>query len=54
MNPYTQCVRKGILVCTEVRVYGLYNEQYTSISLYYCILLCVDYHLTEGTGWNVH
>ena len=47
-------VHKVYWCVTEVRVYGLYNEQYTSISLYYCILLCVDYHLTEGTGWNVH
>ena len=42
MSPYTQCVRKGILTYTELWVYGLYNDQYTYVSLYNCILACVD------------
>ena len=28
---------------TELWVYGLYNDQYTYVSLYNCILACVDY-----------
>jgi len=45
MNPYTQCVRKGILTYTERWVYGLYNDQYTYVSLYKCIMACFDYSI---------
>ena len=42
MNPYTQCVRKGIPTYMELWVYRLYNDQCTYVSLYNCILACVD------------
>ena len=34
MNSYTWCAQKGILMYTEVYVQVLYNDQYTSVSLY--------------------